>query len=344
MHKSNFLYNFAHSFSLWEFGAVILQPKIVTHMETKKKLKSSTAYLFNCYIWLLNTILRGPISRAAIDEKWVNASANVYKQDNIPESNFHRWKGTVEELFGIKIKCNGNNEYYIEEAADLRGGDLRMRALNLMSVNNLLKDSEELSDRILFEPVPSGEKFLTPIIEAMRDKTAIEMTYQSFTRQKPATFIVEPYCLKVFKQRWYMLAYSPGLDKAMIYSLDRVHAVEPTKQKYKLPKEFNAEAYFKNTYGVTGTDEVPEDIEICIDAMQANYLRTLPLHSSQEEIERNDDYSIFRFHMVPSYEFLQELRKYGSDVEVISPESVRAEFRADTESLYRIYKQMESWV
>ena len=313
-------------------------------METKKKLKSSTAYLFNCYIWLLNTIARGPISRAAIDEKWAHSSVNEYKQDYLPESNFHRWKSTVEMLFDVHIKCNAYNEYYIEEAADLRGSDLRMRALNLMSVNNLLKDSEELSDRILFEPVPSGEKFLTPIIEAMRDKTAIEMTYQSFTRQKPATFIVEPYCLKVFKQRWYMLAYSPGLDKAMIYSLDRVHAIEPTKQKYKLPKGFNAEEYFKNTYGVTGMDEEPEVIEICIDAMQANYLRTLPLHSSQEEIERNDDYSIFRFHTFPSYEFLQELRKYGSDVEVISPESVRAEFREDTESLYRIYKQMESWV
>lgn len=313
-------------------------------METKKKLKSSTAYLFNCYIWLLNTIARGPISRAAIDEKWAHSSVNEYKQDYLPESNFHRWKSTVEMLFDVHIKCNAYNEYYIEEASDLRGTDLRLHLLNLMSMDSLLKDSKELSDRILFEPVPSGEKFLPPIIEAMRDKTAIEMTYQSFARQKPATFIVEPYCLKVFKQRWYMLAYSPGLDKAMIYSLDRVHAVESTKQKYKLPKDFNAEAYFKNTYGVTGMDEEPEDIEICIDAMQANYLRTLPLHSSQEEIERNDDYSIFRFHVVPSYEFLQELRKYGSDVEVISPESVRAEFREDTESLYRIYKQMESWV
>ena len=313
-------------------------------METKKKLKSSTAYLFNCYIWLLNTIARGPISRAAIDEKWAHSSVNEYKQDYLPESNFHRWKSTVEMLFDVHIKCNAYNEYYIEEASDLRGADLRTRLLNLMSMDSLLKDSKELSDQILFEPIPSGEKFLVPIIEAMRDKTAIEMTYQSFTRQKPATFIVEPYCLKVFKQRWYMLAYSPGLDKAMIYSLDRVHAVEPTKQKYKLPKGFNAEEYFKNTYGVTGMDEEPEVIEICIDAMQANYLRTLPLHPSQEEIERNDDYSIFRFHMVPSYEFLQELRKYGSDVEVISPESVRAEFREDTESLYRIYKQMESWV
>ena len=313
-------------------------------METKKKLKSSTAYLFNCYIWLLNTIARGPISRAAIDEKWAHSSVNEYKQDYLPESNFHRWKSTVEMLFDVHIKCNTYNEYYIEEASDLGGTNLRTRLLNLMSMDSLLKDSKELSDQILFEPIPSGEKFLAPIIEALRDKTALKMTYQGFTKDYPATFIVEPYCLKMFKQRWYMLAYSPGLDKAMIYSLDRVHAVEPTQQKYKLPEDFNAEAYFKNTYGVTGTDEMPEDIEICIDAMQANYLRTLPLHSSQEEIERNDDYSIFRFHMVPSYEFLQELRKYGSDVEVISPESVRAEFREDTESLYRIYKQMESWV
>lgn len=306
--------------------------------------KSSTAYLFKCYIWLLNTIARGPISRAAIDEKWAHSSVNDYKQDYIPESNFHRWKDTIQLLFDVHIKCNSNNEYYIEEATDLRSADLRTRLLNLMSVNSLLKDSKELSNQILFEPVPAGEQFLSPIIEALRDKTTIEVTYQGFGKPHSSTFIVEPYCLKMFRQRWYLLAYSPDLDRMLIYSLDRIHAIEPTKQKYQLPEDFDAERYFKDTYGVTGIGEKPEEIKICIDAMQANYLRTLPLHTSQEEIERNDDYSIFRYYMVPSYEFLQELRKYGSDVEVISPESVRAEFRADTESLYRIYKQMESWV
>ena len=309
-----------------------------------RNLKSSTAYLFNCYIWLLNTILRGPISRAAIDEKWAHSRVNEYKQDYLPESNFHRWKSTIEELFEIKIKCNSHNEYFIEEAADMRGEDMRMRMLNLMSINNLLKDSKELSDQILFEPVPFGEKFLAPIIEAMRDKTAIMMTYQSFTHDHSSTFIIEPYCLKMFKQRWYLLAYSPDLDKTLIYSLDRVHAIEPTTHKYQLPKDFHAEAYFKNTYGVTGCEDEPEEIKICIDAMQANYLRTLPLHSSQQEIERNDDYSIFRFYMVPSHEFLQELRKYGSDVQVISPESVRSEFAADAKSLYDIYTGKDTWV
>ena len=185
-------------------------------METKKKLKSSTSYLFNCYIWLLNTILRGPISRAAIDEKWAHANANEYKQDYLPESNFHRWKTTVELLFDVKIKCNGNNEYYIEEAADLRSADLRLRLLNLMSMDSMLKDSKELSDQILFEPVPSGEKFLAPIIEAMRDKCVLQMTYQGFGKPRPYTFPIEPYCLKMFKQRWYVLVYAPDIDKMRV--------------------------------------------------------------------------------------------------------------------------------
>ncbi len=300
-------------------------------METKKKLKSSTAYLFNCYIWLLNTIARGPISRAAIDEKWAHSSVNEYKQDYLPESNFHRWKSTVEMLFDVKIKCNAYNEYYIEEASDLRGADLRLRLLNLMSIDSLLKDSKELSDQILFEPIPSGEKFLAPIIEAMRDKTAIEMTYQGFTKDYPATFIVEPYCLKMFKQRWYVLAYSPGIDKLYLYSLDRIHAIEPTTQKYKIPADFNAEFYFRNVYGVSGMEDEPQEVEIKIEAYQANFLRSLPLHPSQTEIERQEQFSIFRYNLVPAFEFKQELRKHGSVLEVLKPQWLRDEFRKDLE-------------
>ena len=306
-------------------------------MKTKSNQKSSRPYLFKSYIWLVNTIARGPISRAEIDEKWAHASANSYKQDSIPESNFHRWKTTVKELFGIKIKCNGYNEYYIEEAADLRGGDLRMRMLNMMSVNNLLKDSEELSDQILFEPVPSGEKFLTPIIEAMRDKCALQMTYQGFGKPHPYTFPVEPYCLKMFKQRWYVLVYAPDIDQMRIYSLDRIHAIEPTKQKYKLPKDFDAEAYFKDAYGTADLNYEPVEVKISISAKQAPYLRTLPLHTSQEEIETNEEYSIFRYFIIPSYDFKQELYKYGSDVEVLAPESMRKEFAEDAEKTNNMY-------
>ena len=339
MRMSFFCCNFAQSFTLWEYRAVILQPKIVTHMETKKKLKSSTAYLFNCYIWLLNTIARGPISRAAIDEKWAHSSVNEYKQDYLPESNFHRWKSTVEMLFDVHIKCNAYNEYYIEEASDLRGADLRLRLLNLMSIDSLLKDSKELSDQILFEPIPSGEKFLAPIIEAMRDKCVLQMTYQGFGKPCPHTFPIEPYCLKMFKQRWYVLVYAPDIDKMRVYGLDRIHAIEPTKKKYQLPDDFDAEAYFKYAYGVTVLDEQqpPEKIVISIDEDQADYLRTLPLHPSQKEIEPINGYPAFSFYVYPSEEFCQELFKYGSDLEVHKPESLRKYFAGDAGKVNEMY-------
>ena len=94
--------------------------------------------------------------------------------------------------------------------------DLHNRLLSIMGVNSLLKDSKNLRDKILFEPVPSGEKFLAPIIEAMRDKCVLQMTYQGFGKPRPYTFPVEPYCLKMFKQRWYVLAYAPDIDKLWV--------------------------------------------------------------------------------------------------------------------------------
>ena len=299
--------------------------------------KSSTAYLFECYIWLINTIARGPISREMINEKWAHSSVNDYKQDYIPESNFHRWKNTIELLFDIQIKCNSNNEYYIEKAADLRGANMRTRMLNLMSMNSLLKDCKELNRQILFEPVPAGEQFLAPIIEALRDKHAIQMTYQGFDKTHPSTFVIEPYCLKMFKQRWYLLAYSPDMDRKLVYALDRMHEVEITKQKYELPNDFDAEFYFRNTYGVSFAEEQPEEVKISISAGQANYLRTLPLHPSQKEEERNEEYSVFSYYVVPTFEFCQELYQYGSDVEVLAPEKLRQEFARDAAKTNKMY-------
>ena len=301
------------------------------------KEKSSTAYLFECYIWLVNTLARGPISRKDIDVKWAHSSVNDYKKDYLPESTFHRWRNTVELLFDIKIKCNAYNEYYIEQMEESRDADLHNRLLTIMGVNNLVKDSKNLRDKILFETVPSGDKFLASIIEALRDQYAIQITHQGFGKPQPSTFIVEPYCLKMFKQRWYMLARSPYDNKFRVYGLDRIQAVEPTNQKYEIPDTCAAERYFRHVYGVTMFDGEPEHIVISISEDQAPYLRTLPLDSSQREIEPINGYPAFRFYLYASEDFCQELRKYGSDLEVHEPQWLREEFAKDAEKVNEMY-------
>jgi len=307
-------------------------------METKKKLKSSTAYLFNCYIWLLNTIARGPISRAAIDEKWAHSSVNEYKQNYLPETTFHRWRNTVELLFDITIKCNSHGEYYIDDTKEVNFSEWRTRMVNLLAVNSLIKDCKALDDRILFEPVPSGEKYLTTFIEAMRDGTVLEMTYQSFYKPVPSTFPIETYCLKMFRQRWYIVALSRGHNQLRVYSLDRIKELKPTSEKYILPTDFDGEKYFKDTYGVSGMEYQPQPIEIKVVAIEANYFRTLPLHHSQEEIERNENFSIFRYNIIPSFEFTQELLKQGANLEVLSPQWYRDEFAGKIADIHKIYQ------
>ena len=299
--------------------------------------KSSTAYLLECYIWLVNTLARGPISRKEIDIKWAHSSVNDYKQDYLPESNFHRWKSTIELLFDIKIKCNSNNEYYIAEMDESIDADLHHRLISIMGVNSLLKDSKKLRDRILFEHVPSGEKFLAPIIEALRDHYSIQITHQGFGKPRPYTFVVEPYCVKMFKQRWYMLARSPLKDEFRVYGLDRILAVEPTDQRYDIPDSCVAEKYFKHAYGVTVLNGEPEHIIISISEDQANYLRTLPLHPSQKEIEPINGYPAFSFYVYPSEEFQRELYAYGSYVEVHEPQWLRDEFAEDAQKVNEMY-------
>ena len=300
--------------------------------------KSSTSHLFECYIWLVNTIARGPVTRAEIDDKWARSSVNDYKTDAIPETTFHRWRNTVELLFDITIKCNSQGEYYIDEAKELNFSEWRTRMVNLLAVNSLVKDSKALSDRILFEPVPSGEKFLTTFIEAMRDGTVLEMTYQSFYKPAPSTFRIETYCLKMFRQRWYVVALSRGHNQLRVYALDRVKELKPTSEKYILPPDFDGETYFKDTYGVSGMEYQPQPIEVKVIAIEAKYFRTLPLHTSQEEIERNENYSIFRYNIIPSYEFTQELLKQGANLEVLSPQWYRDEFAGKIADIHKIYE------
>ena len=299
--------------------------------------KSSTSYLFECYIWLVNTIARGPISRDAIDDKWARSSVNDYKTDSIPDTTFHRWRNNVELLFDISIKCNSYGEYYIEDVDELRSLDWRTRMVNLFAVNTLVKDSKALNERILFEPVPSGERYLTAFIEAMRDGVVLEMTYQSFYKPAPSTFCIETYCLKMFRQRWYIVARSRGRDQLRVYALDRIKELKTTCERYTMSADFDGESYFKDTYGVSGMEYHPQPIEIKVVAVEANYFRTLPLHHTQEEIERNDEYSIFRFNIIPSYEFTQELLKQGTNLEVLSPQWYRDEFAGKIAEIHKIY-------
>ena len=158
--------------------------------------------LFNRYIWLVDTIYRaGKITLEEINERWLRTEMSGGVE--IPLRTFHNHRKAIEEIFDINIGCNrrGGYYYYIENLEDMERSGLRTWLLNTFAVSNLIRESRQLRHRILFENIPSGQRFLTPLIEAMRDGFVVTVTYRSFTHEKASTFDVEPYCLKVFRQR-----------------------------------------------------------------------------------------------------------------------------------------------
>ena len=294
--------------------------------------------LLGKYVWLVETIYNaGQITFEEINQKWLDDDMDVTP---IPLRTFHKWRIAAEEMFGLVIDCErkGGYHYYIGNAREVRDGGLRSWLLSTISVSNLLLDSQQLKDRIILEDIPSGQHYLPKIIEAMKTNTVITITYQSYWREESNTFDVYPYCVKLFKQRWYLVALSPYYDKVMIYSLDRIFGLWKKKEKFTMPDDFDPTEFFQNYYGViAGTKGKPETVKIKISAGQANYLRSLKLHATQDEIERTDEYSIFSYRLRAEYDFIMELLSKGGDVEVLEPVWLRNEMAGIVKRMWDKY-------
>ena len=290
----------------------------------------SNAGLINRYVWFVTTIYnRGPISLEEIQHRY---ESHFGREEILSERTFHRYKQAVVKLFDIDIEYNRARQgYMIVDREGIDNMGMRKWLIQTFSVNNILHESQELKNRILLEDVPSGQHHLTTIVDAMRESVALSMTYQSFGKPEPSTFEVEPYCMKLFEQRWYMLGMS---DKLRIYALDRIKALEPTERKFKLPKKFDAAKFFEDYYGIIISDEEFDvgPVALKVDSWQSKYLRTLPLHHSQREVERTEEYSIFEYHLCPTFDFRQKILSMGCSVSVLAPTDLALTMRDEVKS------------
>ena len=300
------------------------------------------ANLFNRYIWLVDNIYRAGehgITLEEINRRWKQSQYNE-TGDTYPERSFHRHKNAIKEMFDIDIECNkGTGCYHIANAEDIDSGGVRTWLLNTFAVNNLINESHHLKRRILFEEIPSGQRFLTTIIEAMRDGVSLMLTHRAFYKSEASTLEVYPYCVKVFKQRWYMVAYRVGKRDIRIYSLDRIEKTEPTENRFTVSKNFDPQRFFENSFGIIVDKKYNvERVRVRVDREQRDYMRTLPLHATQRETLETDKYSEFEFRLRPTYDFVQELRRYGARIEVLSPQWLRDEFASEAVKLAKMYR------
>ena len=297
--------------------------------------------LLNKYVWLVETIYKAKkITYEDINQRWLDNDMSEGKQ--LPIRTFHKWRQAIEEMFGLIIENenSGQYRYYIQNADELKSGSMRSWLFNTLTVSNLMMDSVSIKDKVLFEEIPDGEQYLPVILEALKKNLVLEMTYQSYNYDDSYTFEIEPYCLKAFKQRWYLVGRSPYYDKIMIYALDRVKWLGLTEKSFKYPKNFYPEEFFDDCFGIIADQKVKvETVKLKVSAGQANYLRSLTLHQTQKEIERTDEYSIFTVRLRPTFDFRQEVLSQGSDIEVMEPKWFRDEVAEISKHMWNKYKE-----
>ena len=294
------------------------------------------------YTWLIETIRKaGKISLEEISDRWErNKDLSDYKP--LSRATFNRWRDAILSQFGIIISCQraGGYLYYIENPEDIDEDELKKWMLDSFAVSNLISENLSLKDRILISQIPSARNHLATLLEAMRENHVVTITYCGFNKSESHKFPIEPYCVKLFENRWYVLAHNTRYDDCRIYGLDRIDDLEITAETFKIPKDFSAKDYFSDYYGiVTEKNTKPQQIVLRVYRSHVPYVQSLPLHRSQRLLEDKGEYADFGFFLVPTYDFIMRLLQAGAMIEVISPSSLRETLKERISEMHSLYNK-----
>ena len=294
---------------------------------------------FNRYIWLLNTLLQQRrLTFEEISYRWKDS----YLGDGKPLAlrTFHVHREAIAELFGVEVKCDSvTYEYYISSPNELRSDRIREWLLNSFTISNMIEAGRNMKDRILFEDIPHGTEYLQTVIDAMQRGKELQIIYQPFDGQR-ATYHLQPYAMKVYNQRWYILGYLREQDGICNIALDRTLEMELTDEAFVVPTDFDAEEYYANTVGIFVNEELkPQKVVLRVYGLHVEYMRSLPLHSSQEEIKTSDgEYSDFLYWLYLTPELTIKILSMGEKVEVLEPHGLRVEIKRRLEECLTRYR------
>ena len=288
--------------------------------------------LFKEYIWLVNTIRKAGddgITFAEINEKWLETELSEGVEQ--ARSTFNRHKDSIEDIFGLIIECNRLNgyRYFISNEEVLGEDSIQNWMLNTLTVNNIIGEALTLQDRILLQLAPVEGDYLKMVIEAMKKNVKLAVDYRKYGDDEPRHLTFEPYCIKLFKQRWYILGHfhrnaiadRPEVDYFGVFSFDRILNMSLTDDKFQMDPSFNAQAYFEECFGVLVNDDtVAQRIVIRVFGDERFYVRDLPIHKSQREIGQGEDYTDFELFMRPTIDLSTHFVSRSFLIKVLEPQ------------------------
>jgi predicted DNA-binding transcriptional regulator YafY len=228
-----------------------------------------------------------------------------------------------EDLFGLDLALN-----ILQQFKEIPAIKIFEDAIYRMATS--VKKSKEQIDSnksmlLLNHPNKyAGVQYMQDIVDAIRDKTELRITYQSFSKPMPKQHTVQPYFIKEYSGRLYLIAndIAPGkMPRLLIFSFDRIQNMLPTMTKFKEEK-VDSHNFFANTLGISNSDAIPETIILAFDATQGGYIKSQPLHHSQIITSETNTEIIISLKLVINFELKMMILGFGSKVKVLAPKAL----------------------
>ena len=276
-----------------------------------------TKDILDKYIWLVDTIHQaGRITLAEINEKWHRSP--ICDGCDIPQRTFHNWKNAIQDTFDINIECDRRSgyRYYIEHPEDMTNGAMRTWLLDSLRERPLRAEVPDLHHRGHAEEPgdPAGTRKLLARRPFRLYRAAVV----------PEDIQPEMVCLRSLPRGF------------RTFALDRIQELTVLDTVFEYPKDFNPEEYFADFFGIITSSEISkETIRIKAYGLQVNYLRSLPLHHSQKETEKDPagEWAVFEYRLRPATDL-----KHGNQLEVLSPIWLRESIARDIREMAARYK------
>lgn len=246
------------------------------------------------------------------DKRYYTYEEKDYSITNIPLSDGDL--GTMKEVLSVlkQFKGFGYFREMQEMVSKLEG--------KILSSNNEQREIIELETN---HRLP-GLEWIDPLVKAIQKKTVLDIHYQSFKAKVPSVMQMNPYKVKEFRNRWFLLCSIHGEEREMILALDRMKYVY---ENYRLPFQdpfFDVDSYFRPCIGVTRSlRDKPEQIIFRVSNRHAPYVISKPIHESQETIKQDERGATLSLFVIHNFELEKELLSYGDGITVLSPKRLR---------------------
>ena len=288
------------------------------------------------YNLIIKKLRKHPASFREISEYLAFESELQEYNFTISKRTFQRDLDDIRSLYNIDIQYDYSRKVYHIEFD--QQPEINERILEAYDTFNALNITDRLSDHIHFEKRrPQGTENLYGLLHAVKNRVQIKFTYQKYWEEKLTQRIVEPYALKEFRNRWYVLARDVKDQHIKSFALDRLTNLEISKARFQFPRDFNTNEHFKYCFGIIGpNDHQPQEVILFFTPFQGKYIKSLPLHESQQILVDNEEELRIKLKLFITHDFFMELLSFGENMKVIQPESLIDDLKA---SLKKVLKQ-----